>query len=159
MEPNRGVKQGATSKLCVRLHLMAHGLSGRFVGLAKILQILNRLMTGADIDCRAQLHRTVIIPHTVGIVIGETAVVEANVVLMPHVTLGANQHSALGRRHPLLKRDAYIGAGAVIVGPIMIGEGATVGANAVVTRDVPNGDTVVGIPARSVADRRGDGAS
>lgn len=158
-----GISVGFSSKLCVGLHSFAHWcLKKKLKPIARALQLINRLLTGADIDCGAQLAEGVLIPHTVGIVIGETSILENDVVLMPHVTLGATEHSMTGRRHPRLCEGAYIGAGAVIAGPVTVGSGATVGANAVVTKDVEPGITVVGIPARPVgapSDGKPDNAS
>ena len=146
---DNGVVNGSSSKLCLRLHSLSNwAIIRNFSFIAKFTQMINRLLSGADIDCRARVSADVKIPHTVGIVIGETAIVEAGVTLMPHVTLGATSHASENRRHPWIKSDSYIGAGAVLVGPIVIGAGATVGANAVVTKDVNPGSTVVGIPAR-----------
>ncbi len=105
-------------------------------------------MTGSDIDLNASLSPDMLIPHTIGVVIGATAIVERGVVLMPHVVLGAKSHAAKGRRHPHICEDAVVGAGAVLLGPITIGAGARVGANAVVVKDVAPGATVIGIPAR-----------
>ncbi|MEJ2417337.1 MAG: hypothetical protein P8Y45_10485 [Exilibacterium sp.] len=145
-----GLVNGLSSKLCLTLHRYSNWLEGKKLGpLVKITQMLNRILTGADIDSRASIADGVIIPHTVGVVVGETAVVESGVVLMPHVVLGARDHAEQGaRRHPRLRRGAYIGAGAVLLGPVEVGENAKVGANAVVTRDVAAGVTVVGIPAK-----------
>ena len=144
---------GTISKVCLGLHGLAHELAERgFSSLARGIQVINRIVTGADIDARARISRMALIPHTVGIVVGETAIVETGVILMPHVVLGASEPNAQGRRHPHVSAGALIGAGAVLLGPIVIGRGARVGANAVVLHDVPAGVTVVGIPAV----RRGD---
>ena len=149
-----GIQLGLTSRLCIKLHRLASWcVSRRLSPLARTIQILNRLLTGADIDCRATLDAGVLIPHTVGLVVGETTIIEGGVVLMPHVTLGAREHDREGRRHPWLKQGAYIGAGAVVIGPVTVGENAVVGANSVVTRDVESGSTVVGIPAKALPSR------
>ncbi len=120
-------------------------------GLARIVQLVNRVLTGADIDPGAQVSPQALIPHTIGIVIGQTSIVEAEAILMPHVVLGARDSSVAGRRHPLIARGACVGAGAVVLGPVCVGEGATVGANAVVLNDVPAGKTVVGAPAKPIS--------
>jgi len=110
--------------------------------------MFNRLLTGADIDIEAEVSSTAIIPHTVGLVIGATAIVEDAVVLMPHVVLGALDSATQGRRHPHVSAGAFVGAGAKLLGPITVGRGARIGANSVVFIDVPAGATVVGIPGR-----------
>lgn len=144
-----GVRVGATSRWCVQLHAVAHWLCARRCWvLGRMVQMVNRMLTGADIDPLADVSLGVLIPHTVGVVVGETAIVEAGAILMPHVVLGATDSSSSGRRHPHVCAGAMIGAGAVVLGAVVVGECATVGANAVVVKDVPAGVTVTGIPAR-----------
>jgi len=146
-----GLVNGASSKLCLYIHRLSHyAWNAKFHKTGRMLQLLNRFLTGADIDCQAYLHQDIFVPHTVGLVVGETARVEKGVVLMPHVVLGAKAHVKKEVRHPWVKENAYIGAGAVLLGPIIIGEAAVVGANAVVVNDVSPDVTVVGIPARPV---------
>ncbi len=128
------------------LHQIAHRLWRRGHRLlARAVSWFSARLTGADIHPGAQLGR-VLIDHAVGVVIGETAVVEDDVVIMHGVTLG-NRRAEPGKRHPTVRRGAFLGAGAKILGPIEIGEGARVGAGAVVLRDVPPGATAVGVPA------------
>lgn len=105
------------------------------------------MITGADIDIMASVSPRALIPHTIGIVIGESSIVEDHVILMPHVVLGARDSGAAGRRHPRVCQGAVIGAGAVLLGPVNIGRNAKVGANAVVLEDVSPDTTVVGNPA------------
>ncbi len=112
--------------------------------------MFNRVLTGADIDIQAVVSPTAIIPHTIGLVVGATAIVEDAVVLMPHVVLGALDSATQGRRHPHVLTGAFIGAGAKLLGPITVGRRAKVGANAVVCIDVPAGATVVGNPGRII---------
>lgn len=151
-DQSTGVAIGLSSKVCLWLHRWSHRAVRHGFGLlSRILQLLNRILTGADIDPGASISASAKIPHTVGIVVGETSIIEANVVLMPHVVLGARDHLMdLGRRHPKICEGSYIGSGAVLIGNITIGKMAKVGANAVVTKDVPDGITVMGIPARPV---------
>lgn len=136
----------------VRLQLIAHSLLiVPFVGriLAKIVYWFSRCVTLADIDPSAVLHHTVSIPHGSGVVIGETASVGANTRIMPGVVIGARGWE-MQKRHANIGRDVFIGAGAKILGPVHIGDGARIGANAVVLQDVNAGSTVVGIPAQEV---------
>ncbi len=152
-ENRNHIKCGLTSTICIKLYLFSNYLTvKKQVGLSKIVQMMNRILTGADIDPRAVISRTVKIPHTVGLVIGETSKVEAGVILMPHVVLGARDHKVFtdDRRHPHVKEYAVIGAGAVLLGPITIGKESTIGANSVVLTDIGDGMTAVGIPAKVI---------
>ena len=105
------------------------------------------LLTGVEIHPGAQLGRRLFIDHGMGVVIGETAVVGDDVLLFHGVTLGGKSMRH-GKRHPTLGDNVTVGAGAKILGPVFIGTGVQVGANAVVVTDVPNDHTAVGIPAR-----------
>jgi serine O-acetyltransferase len=108
-----------------------------------------RWATGIEIHPGATIGRRVFIDHGMGIVIGETAVVGDDCTLYHGVTLGGTSWKK-GKRHPTLGRGVVIGAGAKVLGPIEIGDGAKIGSNAVVVRDVPADATAVGIPARIV---------
>ena len=107
-------------------------------------------MTGIEIHPGAQLGRRLFIDQGMGVVIGETAEIADDVLIYHGVTLGGLSGSP-GKRHPTIEAGVSIGAGAQVLGPITIGRGARIGANAVVTRDVPPECTVVGIPARPPA--------
>jgi serine O-acetyltransferase len=120
---------------------------------ARLISNIGRLLTGIEIHPAAQLGRRIIIDHGMGVVIGETAVVGDDVYMYHQVTLGGTS-SARGKRHPTIGRNVIIGAGAKILGDILVGEDARVGANAVVVQDVQPGITVVGIPARAVERNR-----
>jgi len=120
---------------------------------ARLVSNIGRLLTGIEIHPAAQLGRRIIIDHGMGVVIGETAVVGDDVYMYHQVTLGGTS-SARGKRHPTIGRNVIIGAGAKILGDILVGEDARVGANAVVVQDVQPGITVVGIPARAVERNR-----
>ncbi len=111
-----------------------------------------RWLTGIEIHPGATIGRRFFIDHGMGVVIGETAVIGDDCTLYHGVTLGGTSWNK-GKRHPTLERGVVIGAGAKVLGPITLGEGAKVGSNAVVVRDVPSGATAVGIPARIVEDR------
>ena len=114
---------------------------------------LGRFLTGIEIHPGAQLGRRVIIDHGMGVVIGETAVVGDDVYLYHQVTLGGTS-SEHGKRHPTIGNNVIVGAGAKVLGDIHIGDGARIGANAVVVQNVQPNTTVVGIPARPVEHAR-----
>lgn len=118
-------------------------LLGRFVS------HVGRVLTGIEIHPGATIGKRFFIDHGMGVVIGETAEVGDDVTLYHGVTLGGTTWQK-GKRHPTLGNDVVAGAGAKILGPITIGDGALVGANSVVVRDVPPGVSVVGIPGRAV---------
>jgi serine O-acetyltransferase len=119
----------------------------KFRWLARWLAHWGRWLTGIEIHPGAMIGRRVFIDHGMGIVIGETAEIGDDTTLYHAVTLGGTSWNA-GKRHPTLGRNVVIGAGAKILGPILVGDGAKIGSNAVVVRDVPAGATAVGVPAR-----------
>jgi serine O-acetyltransferase len=123
--------------------LWRHG----FRWLPRWLAHWGRWLTGIEIHPGATIGRRVFIDHGMGVVIGETAEIGDDSTLYHGVTLGGTSWNK-GKRHPTLGRNVVIGAGAKILGPILVGDGAKVGSNAVVVRDVPTGSTAVGIPAR-----------
>ncbi len=123
-----------------------------FLLLGRWLTQVGRLLTGIEIHPGAEIGRRLFIDHGMGVVIGETAVIGDDVTLYQGVTLGGTSLNG-GKRHPTLMNKVIVGAGAQVLGPITVGEGARVGANAVVLKDVPVGATMVGIPARAVIDR------
>lgn len=148
---SESINAGWTCKLCLKLHSIASWLHTHHLGvLGRFVYIANRVITGADIDPQAQVSCAVLIPHTIGIIIGATAIVEKGVIIMPHVVLGSSDPGQPNRRHPHICAGAMLGAGAVILGPITVGTGAVIGANAVVVQDVPSGATVVGVPAKPI---------
>lgn len=104
------------------------------------------LMTASEINPRARIDQSVIFPHPIGIVIHGAAIIEADCIIMQQVTVG--QTNTPGAPH--IEHGVFIGAGAKILGPIRIGTGAAIGANAVVLKDVPPGATAVGVPARII---------
>jgi len=110
----------------------------------------SRWFTGIEIHPGATIGRRVFIDHGMGVVIGETAEIGDDCTLYHGVTLGGTSWNK-GKRHPTLGRGVVIGTGAKILGPILVGDGAKIGSNAVVVRDVPAGATAVGIPARIVS--------
>jgi len=134
----------------VWFHRISHALWN--IGLkwiARVLSMVSRFITGIEIHPGAMIGRRVFIDHGMGVVIGETAIIEDDCTLYHGVTLGGTSWNK-GKRHPTLKQGVVIGAGAKILGPITIGRGAKIGSNAVVVKDVPAKATAVGIPARIV---------
>jgi len=121
-----------------------------FIG--RFLSSVARNLTGIEIHPGARIGRRFFIDHGMGVVIGETAEVGDDVTLYQGVTLGGTSLSA-GKRHPTLENNVIVGAGAQILGPITIGAGARIGANAVVVSPVPPGATAVGIPAKLVGEK------
>jgi len=108
-----------------------------------------RGLTGIEIHPGATIGRRFFIDHGMGVVIGETAEIGDDCTLYHGVTLGGTSWNK-GKRHPTLGKGVVVGAGAKILGPITIGEGARIGSNAVVVKDVPPGATAIGIPARII---------
>lgn len=121
-------------KLCLLARMMAH---------------ISRFMTGIEIHPGAVVGRRFFIDHGMGIVIGETAEIGDDVSIYHGVTLGGTTWNK-GKRHPTLKNNVIVGAGAKILGPIIISEGVRIGCNAVVVKDIPAGATVVGVPGHIV---------
>lgn len=140
----------------VLLHRLSHRLWGwRLRWGARFLAYLSRAFTGIEIHPAATLGRRFFIDHGMGVVIGETAEIGDDCTLYHGVTLGGTSWQK-GKRHPTLGDGVIVGAGAKILGPVLIGRGAKIGSNAVVVHEVPPGATAVGIPARVIA---ADGAS
>jgi serine O-acetyltransferase len=132
------------------LHRLAHGLWVRgFYWFGRFISHCARFLTGIEIHPGATIGRRFFIDHGMGVVIGETAIIGDDVTLYHGVTLGGTSWNK-GKRHPTLADGVVVGAGAQILGPITIGEGAKVGSNAVVVKDVPEGATAVGNPARII---------
>ena len=134
----------------VWLHRVAHALWVRgWKWPARVVSNFGRWMTGIEIHPGAKIGRRFFIDHGMGIVIGETAEIGDDVTLYQGVTLGGTSWNK-GKRHPTLENGVVVGAGAKVLGPFTVGAGAKVGSNAVVTKAVPAGATVVGIPGRII---------
>ena len=137
--------------LALGLHKVAHWLVGaQLFFLARLVNTISRFLTAIDIHPGAQIGRNFFIDHGF-VVIGETAEIGDNVTMYQGSTLGGtNPTSGIGgKRHPTIGDDVIVSLGAAILGPIEVGRGARIGANAVVNKDVPEGATMVGIPARA----------
>lgn len=132
----------------VLIHRLTHKLwKWNLKWLARFISYIGRWLTGIEIHPGANIGSRVFIDHGMGVVIGETAEIGDDSTLYHGVTLGGTSWNK-GKRHPTLGKGVVVGAGAKILGPIMIGDGAKIGSNAVVVKDVPAGATAVGIPAR-----------
>jgi serine O-acetyltransferase len=136
------------------VHRVTHWLWHiRLKWLARFIAHIARGLTGIEIHPGAHIGRRFFIDHGMGVVIGETAEIGDDVTLYHGVTLGGTSWKE-GKRHPTLGNGVVVGAGAKILGPIYIGEGAKIGSNAVVVKDVPAGATAAGIPARILDEAR-----
>jgi serine O-acetyltransferase len=134
----------------VLAHRVSHALHvARVPGAPRALAYVARSLTGIEIHPAACVGDALFIDHGMGVVIGETAEVGANVTIYQGVTLGGTGFAA-GKRHPTVQDNVTIGSGAKLLGPITIGHGAKIGANAVVIHDVPPNSTVVGNPGHPV---------
>ena len=128
----------------------------KFDLVARIISQLSRFFTGIEIHPKAKIGKNLFIDHGMGVVIGETSDIGNNVTIYHNVTLGgispsinSNEQRNI-KRHPTLNDDVVVGSGAQILGPIVIGKNSKIGANAVVTKNVPDNAVMVGIPAKNV---------
>ena len=142
------------------IYRLSHALWGRGWRLAgRFVSHIGRMLTNIEIHPGARIGIRCVIDHGSGVVIGETSIIGDDVTLYQGVTLGGTSPAVDSRaqvdqkRHPTLEDGVIVGSGAQILGPITIGQGARVGANAVVTRDIPRGVTAAGIPARVIMPR------
>ena len=138
-------------------HRIANFFSiAKFYLIARIISQFSRFLTGIEIHPNAKIGKNLFIDHGMGVVIGETSEISDNVTIYHMVTLGGiapsinsdNQRNV--KRHPILKENVVVGSGAQILGPVVVGKNAKIGANAVVTKDVPENAVMVGIPAKNV---------
>ena len=136
--------------LALGLHRVAHWLfTGELYFLARLVNHISRFLTAIDIHPGAQIGKFFFVDHGF-VVIGETAVIGDNVTIYQGATLGGRNPTdgVGGKRHPTIEDDVIVSLGAAILGPVTVGKGARIGANAVVTKDVAPGSVMVGIPAR-----------
>lgn len=134
----------------VIFHKLAHFLyRKRFFFLARFISQFSRFLTGIEIHPGAQLGKRIFFDHGMGIVIGETAIIGDDCIIFHGVTLGGLSSNKV-KRHPTLKNNVMIGAGAKLLGDITIGNNVKIGANSVVLKNIPDNTVAVGIPARIV---------
>lgn len=132
----------------VFFHRIAHAFyDAKLFFLARLVSEFSRWLTGIEIHPGAKLGRRLVIDHGMGLVIGETAEVGDDCILFHGVTLGGTKFDPI-KRHPTVGDRVLIGTGAKVLGPIVLGPDVRVGANSVVTKDVPAGKVVMGIPAK-----------
>ncbi len=130
--------------------------TAKFDLIARIISQFSRFLTGIEIHPRAKIGKNLFIDHGMGVVIGETSDIADNVTIYHMVTLGGISPSINSndqreiKRHPTLHDNVVVGSGAQILGPVVIGKNARIGANAVVTKNVPENAVMVGIPAKNV---------
>ena len=141
----------------VFMHKIANFFAvAKFDLIARIVSQFSRFMTGIEIHPKAKLGKNLFIDHGMGVVIGETSDIGDNVTIYHNVTLGGispsinSENQRETKRHPTLHDHVVVGSGAQVLGPIVVGKNAKIGANAVVTKDVPENGVMVGIPARNV---------
>ena len=133
----------------------------KFHLVARIISQFSRFLTGIEIHPRANIGKNLFIDHGMGVVIGETSEIGDNVTIYHMATLGGISPSENSneqrnvKRHPTLKDNVVVGSGAQILGPVTVGKNAKIGANAVVTKDVPENAVMVGIPAKNVGETSG----
>ncbi len=131
-------------------HRIAHWLyRGHLHFLARVISQIGRFWTGIEVHPGAKIGNGLFIDHGMGVVIGETAEIGDHCTIYHNVTLGGTgKHQ--GKRHPTLGHNVLVGAGAKLLGPFKVGDGAMIGANAVVLHEVPDNGTVVGVPGKLV---------
>ena len=141
----------------VLFHKIAHFFCvAGFDLIARMVSQFSRFLTGIEIHPKAKIGKNLFIDHGMGVVIGETSEIGDNVTIYHMVTLGGISPSINSddqrnvKRHPTLKDNVVVGSGAQVLGPIIVGENAKIGANAVVTKNVPENAIMVGIPAKNV---------
>ena len=141
----------------VFFHRIANFFSvAKFDLIARIISQFSRFLTGIEIHPRAKIGENLFIDHGMGVVIGETSEIGNNVTIYHMVTLGGispsinSDDQRNSKRHPTLMDNVVVGSGAQVLGPVVVGKNAKIGANAVVTKDVPENAVMVGIPAKNV---------
>jgi serine O-acetyltransferase len=134
----------------------------KFDLIARIISQFSRFLTGIEIHPKAKIGKNLFIDHGMGVVIGETSEIGDNVTIYHNVTLGGIAPSINSndqrntKRHPTLENNVVVGSGAQILGPIIIKKNSLIGANAVVTKDVPENSVMIGIPAKVIGTTSGE---
>ena len=145
-----GVKAVFFHRLANFFHLAGFDLIGR------VISQTSRFLTGIEIHPGAKIGKNLFIDHGLGVVVGETSEIGNNVTVYHAVTLGGispsidSDKQRYEKRHPTIGNDVVIGSGAQIIGPVKVGSGSRIAANAVVVNDVPEGATMVGVPAKVI---------
>ena len=147
----------------VFFHRIANFFSiAKFDLIARMISQLSRFLTGIEIHPKAKIGKNLFIDHGMGVVVGETSIIGDNVTIYHMVTLGGISPSINSddqrnvKRHPTLMVNVVVGSGAQILGPVIVGKNAKIGANAVVTKNVPENAVMVGIPAKNVVEKSTD---
>ena len=146
-----------TGVKAVFFHKIANFFSiAKFDLIARIISQFSRFLTGIEIHPRAKIGKNLFIDHGMGVVIGETSDIGDNVTIYHMVTLGGispsidSERQRHEKRHPTIGNNVVIGSGAQIIGPVKVGNGSRIAANAVVVNEVPEDSTMVGVPAKAV---------
>jgi serine O-acetyltransferase len=141
----------------VFFHRLANFFStAKFDLIARIISQFSRFLTGIEIHPKAKIGKNLFIDHGMGVVIGETSEIGNNVTIYHAVTLGGispsidSERQRHEKRHPTIGNDVVIGSGAQIIGPVKVGHGSRIAANAVVVNEVPENTTMVGVPAKAI---------
>ena len=141
----------------VLLHRIANFFCvAKFDLIARVISQFSRFLTGIEIHPKAKIGKKLFIDHGMGVVIGETSEIKDNVTIYHMATLGgispsinSNEQRDI-KRHPTLEDNVIVGSGAQVLGPVIVGKNAKIGANAVVTKDVPENAVMIGIPAKNI---------
>lgn len=135
----------------ITLHRIAHFIHALGIPFfPRLISQISRLITGIEIHPGASIGRGFFIDHGSGVVIGETAEIGENVLIYHQVTLGNANPSSSGKRHPTIGSNVVIGAGAKLLGPVVVGDFSVIGAGAIVTKNIPTHAVVVGNPGRVI---------
>jgi serine O-acetyltransferase len=144
----------------VFLHRIANFFCvAKFDLIARVISQFSRFLTGIEIHPKAKIGKNLFIDHGMGVVIGETSEIKNDVTIYHMATLGGISPSINSndqrniKRHPTLEDNVVVGSGAQVLGPVVIGKNAKIGANAVVTKDVPENAVMIGIPAKNINTR------
>ena len=147
-------------------HRIAHFFCvAKFDLIARIISQFSRFLTGIEIHPKAKIGKNLFIDHGMGVVIGETSEIKDNVTIYHMVTLGGispsidSNKQRYVKRHPTLEDNVVVGSGAQVLGPVIVGKNAKIGANAVITKDVPANSVMIGIPAKNINTKSEDDPS